>query len=64
MTTHRKSAKPPAAFRPIAKVGEAARRIREDREDRAALDKARDALDAGTLETIGSAELKARLGLD
>jgi hypothetical protein len=35
----------------------------EDRADRQALNAARDALDAGELETISNAELKARLGL-
>ena len=60
MTTAHK----PAVPRTSAKVSPTQRRIREDREDRTALDVAREALDAGTLETISNAELKARLGLD
>ena len=60
MTTARK----PAAPRASAKVSPTQRRIREDREDRTALDMAREALDAGTLETISNAELKVRLGLN
>ena len=60
MTTAQKSAGP----RTSAKVSPTQRRIREDREDRTALDIAREALDAGTLETISNAELKVRLGLN
>ncbi|MBP7649157.1 MAG: hypothetical protein KA744_04860 [Phenylobacterium sp.] len=63
MTAQRKPAEPTGAFRQVAKGGAVLRRMREDREDRAALDEARDAMDAGTLETISNAELKARLGL-
>ncbi len=54
----------PEGPRASAKVSPTQRRIREDREDRAALDKARDALDAGTLQTTTNVDLKARLGLD
>ena len=61
MTAQRKPAAPTAAFQP--KGGNVLRRLQEDRQDREALDKARDALDAGTLETISAADLKERLGL-
>ena len=63
MTVQWKPAAPTAGPRPKAKVSPTVRRIREDREDRAALDRAADALEAGTLETISNADLKARLGL-
>ena len=64
MTAQRKPAPREATPRPPAKVSPTQRRIREDREDRAALDRAADALEAGALETISNADLKARLGLD
>jgi hypothetical protein len=63
MTAQRRPATS-AAPRPTARVSPTQRRIREDREDREALDRAADALQAGTLETISNADLKAQLGLD
>jgi hypothetical protein len=63
MTAQRKPAEPTGAFRQVAKGGAVLRRMREDREDRAALNKALDAQDRGELETISNAELKASLGL-
>ena len=64
MTAQRKPATGDSTPRGAAKVSPTQRRIREDREDRAALDRAADALETGALETISNADLKARLGLD
>ena len=63
MTAQRRPAPSTAEPRRMARVSPTQRRIREDREDREALDRAADALEAGTLETTGNDDLKARLGL-
>ena len=64
MTAQRRPAATTSEPSGKAKISPTQRRIRQDREDRDALDKARAAHDAGALETIGHAELKSRLGLD
>lgn len=64
MTAQRKPAESTGSFQPKAKGAGALRRSREDHQDRDTLEKARAALDAGELETISNAELKASLGLD